>query len=111
MPEYLSFRCCMCPNTREIERLAVCPAMGSIHPKEEPCRFVKAYIDKRGRKYRVMGGDGAFKAKYQIQEKNGDNGWRCLDTLPWRGSFDKAQADLNEYAKLKGWGEWDGSTP
>lgn len=63
------------------------------------------YIDQRGYKYKVMGGIGpdAFKARYQKPEKTGSNGWKGLASVPWRKTFEEAQADLDEYARKKGW--------
>ncbi|KJR47378.1 hypothetical protein UF75_2222 [Desulfosporosinus sp. I2] len=43
-----------------------------------------------------------FKARYQ---KPGKAGWKCLNILPWRKTFDEAQGDLNDYAKIKRWEE------
>lgn len=95
MTEYREFRCCMCPNGNEPK--TQCPA-------GKPCRFVKAYIDDRGWRYRVMGGLGEsnYKARYQ---KPGKTGWKCMARLEWRKSFDEAQSDLNMLAKAKGWKE------
>lgn len=109
-PEYLEFRCCMCPNLRNKESERVCPGIaGTPHPEASPCRFVKAYIDERGWKYMVMSGIGenTFKARYQKPEKSGSNGWKGLGAVPWRTTFDEAQTDLNLLAKEKGWAEWD----
>ena len=68
----------------------------------------KKYIDSRGWKYQVMGGlgEGAFKARYQRPEKHGDVGWKGLAAVPWRGSREEAQADLDQLAEKKGWTEW-----
>lgn len=68
----------------------------------------KKYIDSRGWKYQVMSGlgEGAFKARYQRPEKHGDVGWKGLAAVPWRGSREEAQADLDQLAKKKGWKEW-----
>lgn len=99
----------MCPNMEKNEQ--ECPGIqGSLHPNPSPCRFVKAYIDDRGWKYKVMPGisGSTFKARYQKPEKQGSIGWKGLTAVPWRDSFDEAQADLNEYAKRKGWSEWNG---
>lgn len=108
-PEYLSMRCCMCPNVEK--DITICPGLpGSAHPNPSSCRFVKAYIDDRGWKYRVMPGIGnnSFKTRYQKADKHGLIRWKGLSSLPWRASFDEAQADLNAYAKQKGWIEWNG---
>lgn len=63
------------------------------------------YIDQRGWKYKVMGGIGlnTFKARYQKPEKSGSDGWKGLAALPWRSTFEEAQADPDEYARKKGW--------
>jgi hypothetical protein len=106
MPEYLKFRCCMCPNIHDPEN-RICPP-GPLKPHETPCRFVKNYIDKRGWKYRVQTGIGdptQYKARFQKPEKHGEDGWHCVAALPWRETFDQAQADLNAYAEQKGWRE------
>ena len=68
----------------------------------------KKYIDNRGWKYQVMSGlgEGAFKARYQRPEKHGDVGWKGLATVPWRTTFEEAQADLDRLASEKGWKEW-----
>lgn len=100
MPEYLEFRCCMCPNQADKPENPMCPT-------GRPCRFVKTYVDERGWKYRVMPGlgEGNYKARYQKPDKQGDFGWKCVRILPWRNSFDEAQSDLNIYAKQKRWRE------
>lgn len=100
-PEYLEFRCCMCPNIEE--SLENCPS-GPFKEEVTPCRFVKTYIDSRGWKYKVMSGIGenAYKGRYQ---KPGMTSWKCMNNLEWRETFDKAQSDLNSMAKLKGWEE------
>ena len=68
----------------------------------------KKYIDSRGWKYQVMSGLGqdTFKARYQRPEKHGDVGWKGLASVPWRKTFEEAQADLNRLAQEKGWKEW-----
>lgn len=70
----------------------------------------KRYIDSRGWKYKVMSGlgDNTFKARYQRPEKQGDVGWKALASVPWRGSREEAQADLDRLAEKKGWKEWLG---
>lgn len=68
----------------------------------------KAYVDDRGWKYKVMGGIGQnFKARYQRPEKSGGEGWKGLAAVPWRNTFEEAQADLDRVAKEKGWKEAD----
>ncbi len=70
----------------------------------------KKYIDNRGWKYQVMPGLGenCFKARYQRPEKHGDSGWKGLTAVPWRGSREEAQTDLDQLAEKKGWTEWNG---
>lgn len=105
--EYFEMRCCMCPNLQNDSM--VCPGIpGTLHETASSCRFVRKYIDERGWKYQVMGGigEGAFKARYQKPEKSGAAGWKGLTAVPWRETFDEAQADLNAYAKKKGWAVW-----
>lgn len=100
-------RCCMCPNIQKPD--TGCPGiLGTPHPAPSPCRFVLCYIDDRGWKYKVMGGIGGdrFKARYQKPDKRGDDGWHGLAAVPWRETFDEAQADLNVLAVKKGWRKW-----
>lgn len=70
----------------------------------------KKHIDARGWKYRVMPGlgDGAYKARYQREDHQGADGWKCVAALPWRTTREEAQADLDKLAAKKGWGEWKG---
>lgn len=103
MNEYLKSRCCMCPNVGKNRN--VCPGIvGTPHPKDSPCRFVKEYIDARGWKYRVMSGigDAGFMGRYQ---KPGKTGCKCMRNMEWRKSFDHVQSELNAMAKEKGWEE------
>lgn len=104
MPEYMGFRCCMCPQ-RDNDS-PICPDIaGTPHPDSDPCRFVKQYVDDRGWQYFVRGGIGGeqFKTFYRKPGKSaGGHGWR---SAPLRNSFDEAQADLNREAKRRGWNE------
>lgn len=70
----------------------------------------KKYIDSRGWKYQVMSGlgEGVFKARYQKPDHHGDVGWKGLPAVPWRGSREEAQSDLDQLAEKKGWAEWNG---
>ena len=107
-PEYLEHRCCMCPNSYgdNNDSKTICPGRSnSLHKKDSPCRFVKAYLDQRGWKYFVHSGIGGttFKTFYLKPGKIG-GGHGCRST-EWRDSFDKAQSDLNQMAKAKGWQE------
>ena len=70
----------------------------------------KKYIDSRGWKYQVMPGLGenTFKARHQRPEKQGDVGWKGVAAVPWRGSREEAQTDLDQLAEKKGWAEWNG---
>lgn len=72
--------------------------------------MAKKYIDSRGWKYQVMPGLGEnnFKARYQLAEKHGGVGWKGLSSVPWRGSREEAQTDLDQLAEKKGWEEWNG---
>ena len=104
--EYRERRCCMCPNIEENK--PICPGIkGTPHPDDSNCCFVKEYVDQRGWRYRVMTGIGenAFKGRYN---KPGKSGWKGITVLPWRSTFDEAQADLNKLAKAKNWLEIDG---
>lgn len=102
-PEYLAFRCCMCPNIGTPES-SICPPSPALHPEESPCRFVKKYIDDKGQRYFVRSGIGGdtFKAFFLKPGKTSPHG---LKMVPWQDSFDKAQADLNKYAEKKAWKE------
>lgn len=68
----------------------------------------KNYIDSRGWKYQVMSdiGPNTFKARYQKPDKHGPDGWKRLATVPWRSTYEEAQADLDRLAAAKGWKEW-----
>lgn len=68
----------------------------------------KKYIDNRGWKYQVMSGLGenTYKARYQKPEKHGDYGWKGCTMVPWRKTFEEAQADLDALAMERGWKEW-----
>ena len=61
---------------------------------------MKEYEDKRGWRFKVMGGLGenTFKARYKKPEKEG---WHCVAALPWRTTEAEAQADLDDYALVK----------
>lgn len=98
--EYLEYRCCMCPNIGTAN--TVCPA--GMWKGETPCRFVKAYTDSRKATYFVRGSIGAdcYKTFVLKPLKSSSHGFRAL---PWRDSFDEAQADLNRYAKKHAWSE------
>lgn len=63
------------------------------------------YRDSRGWLYRVMPGLGGdtFKARYHKPEYPPEKAWKCVTTLPWRGSAEEAQADLDQLARNKGW--------
>ena len=69
----------------------------------------KKYIDKRGWKYQVMGGigGGIFRARYQKPNHSGATGWKSVGQLPWRLTFEEAQADLDRMACEKGWRVWE----
>ncbi len=71
---------------------------------------IRKYIDSKGRKYKVMSGIGGecFKARSQSPDKHGDIGWKGYTGLPWRNTFEKAQADLDAKARELGWLPWNG---
>jgi len=104
VPEYLELRCCMCPQKDNSSQ--ICPGIPStLHSEPTPCRFVKQYRDGRGWLYFVRGGIGGEEYKtFYVSPKShrSGNGWRCV---PWRTTFDEAQADLNRQAKRRGWQE------
>lgn len=101
-PEYLSFRCCMCPNINNNSK--ICPGIqGTPHPDASQCRFVKKYIGFGNRKFKVMQSHcGWFKTYF-----SGIDGWKPLAATKLQPTFDKAQTDLNNLAKQHGWTEWD----
>ena len=103
MPEYRESRCCMCPNV-DNRQSTECPPK-PMNPEITPCRFVKTYIDKRGWRYKVMGGLGESNFKGRYQKPGKKYGWKGIARLPWRKSFDEAQSDLNILAETKGWNE------
>lgn len=107
-PEYLTFRCCMCPN-RNTPSSRICPSGGPENKLQTFCRFVKSYVDSRGWKYRVMSGTGGdnYKARYQRADKHGSDGWHGVTNLPRRNTFDDAQRDLNALAEKRGWREYE----
>ena len=74
----------------------------------------KKYIDGRGKKYRVMYGistyEPGFKARYQMPNRSGTGGWKGVRQLPWRRTFEEAQADLDRMAAERGWRVWDGDS-
>lgn len=99
--ETREYRCCMCPQ-REINE-TICPK-GPGKEVETQCDFVVNWKDTRGRKYKVMKDvTGAYKGKYQDNKHMGDAGWKGMEQLGLRESFDKAQEDLNQLAASKGW--------
>lgn len=104
MAEYYAFRCCMCPNESALGS-AICPGIpNTTHPEPSPCRFVKVYRDSRGWEYFVRGGIGSleFKTFYRKPGIRREHGW---GPVPWRKTFDAAQADLNEQANKRGFSE------
>lgn len=108
MKEYRKFRCCMCPNSYKNPMSRKCPP-GPFKNEVTLCRFVKAYVDDRGWKYKVMSGigDEQFKTRFQKPDQEGDLGWKGVRSFKWRQTFDEAQSDLNEHAREKGWDEID----
>lgn len=93
-PEYLEFRCCMCPNIKKPES-RVCPAGGPNNKQETPCRFVKNYRTSVGALARVARtGDTIYQVKFRSS----------LGSKKF-SSFDAAQADLNSFAKRCEWQE------
>ena len=64
---------------------------------------MKQYRDSRGWLYRVMpDGVGGYAFKGHCL-KPGAISWHRVGQLPWRNTREEAQADLDEYAKEKGW--------
>lgn len=62
------------------------------------------YKDNRGWEYKVAAGIGGdtYNGKYK---KPRTLSWKCMRALPWRKTQKEAQADLDLYAKAKGWGK------
>lgn len=54
-------------------------------------------------------GPDTFKTRYQKLEKQGNAGWKGCAMVPWRKTFAKVQADLDQLAGKKGWKEWHGN--
>lgn len=101
MMDVRNYRCCMCPQLNSDSH--VCPT-GPGKTEESVCDFVVTWTDARGWKYRVMGDlAGTFKGRYQDNKHSGDFGWKGMRQMERRETFDEAQADLNLYAKKKGW--------
>jgi hypothetical protein len=93
----------MCPNINTPESTA-CPPFRS--KPETPCRFVKAYVDERGRPHKVV---RAGMSKFMPMRRSAAFAWRWIPmplNFETRTVFDRAQADLNRYAKEQGWAEW-----
>ena len=65
---------------------------------------MKQYRDSRGWIYQVMPGIAGYVYKGRYL-KPGTQSWKCMTRLPWRESIEEAQADLDAYAKAKGWEE------
>lgn len=111
MPEYLDFRCCMCPNGYSSPQNTVCPAFEPFKKLETPCRFVKTYIDGRGCLVFVARGSRKTEigvTPWVVVRRETEHAAACRirsSMLPARNSLDAAQSDLNKYAKLKGWRE------
>lgn len=103
MPEYLEYRCCMCPQVNSPS--LICPAMvGVQQPGTCSCTFVKIYTDRRGWKFYVRSGIGGDNFK-PVYSKPGSTRVHCSTMFSWRNTFDEAQADLNKMAKERGWRE------
>ena len=65
---------------------------------------MKQYRDSRGWRYQVMAGlEGCAYKGWYLQP--GMLSWRHMPQLPWRNTRREAQADLDAYAKKKGWEE------
>lgn len=104
MPEYLEYRCCMCPQVNSPS--LICPAMvGVQQPGHCHCRFVRGYLDERGRKYYVCRGKPQDHFKPFYLNPRGKGGMHSSRTFGCRNTFDEAQADLNKMAKERGWRE------
>ena len=104
--------CKHCGNYRsEIERRRALPLTDGSDGLRFKCvssdvRTLPAaeYKDKRGWRYKVMPGIGpsAFKTRCLRPDKADTDSWKCYAKLPWRNTFDEAQADLDGYASEKG---------
>jgi hypothetical protein len=103
MPEYLKFRCCMCPNLEN--DTTICSGIAHTpHPDPDDCRFVKSYINKDGWTYSVkriiqtIGSAPVYIAYYHKPEEDKDK-WHIVGLLKHRTAFDKAQAELKVFAE------------
>lgn len=52
--------------------------------------------------------ENCYKARYQKPEKHGGGGWKWVASVPWKNTFDEAQADLDQLAEKKGCQVWNG---
>ena len=52
-------------------------------------------------------GQDCFKVRYQKPDKQGNCGWKCVKSLPWRNTYEEAQADLDYMATERGWEIWN----
>ena len=94
-------RCCLCPNA-ELPQNRICPA-GPFKGRETDCDFVVVYADANGALVFVSRGPDSWITVRQ--KKPGGEVQRVNPgALSLRRTFDEAQADLNAYAKKKGWG-------
>jgi len=103
-PEYLTFRCCMCPNHGE--KIDICPGIPhTLHPEASPCRFVKRYVDEYGVEFTVFRklGGRAFRT-HCIPPEDKTTVYE-FGEINAAYTFDDAQAALNAYAKAHGWEE------
>lgn len=103
MPEYLTSRCCMCPNICNAS--TVCPGIpGTPHPDPSPCRFVKEYVDSSGWRYRIMFREGS--RSYTLCCKSPCySGWHYAPGLWNCDTFDEGQSALNDMAREREWKE------
>jgi hypothetical protein len=97
----------MCPNKGKPD--TICPGIPHTpHPEPSPCDFIKTYLDENGSKVFVSTGLwNAGKTFMSFRSKSPSAGMHRVKSkfLPERRDFDKAQADLDEYAEKKEWKE------
>lgn len=102
-PEYLDYRCCMCPHIGIDESVDICPA-DSYRKGYTPCRFVKYYSDEDNMTYAVF-----QENKTYIINRRDEIFTDAFDRAPGFevfNSFDDAQSTLNKYAKSLNWHEY-----
>ncbi|NCB35974.1 MAG: hypothetical protein EOM58_08000 [Clostridia bacterium] len=97
-------RCHMCPeppNSASLTCTLIKPDL--ITGVAYPCKFVRAYTDG-ARLLRICWNERHQGYKVHAL-READSAWTPVPSkyLPWKVTFDQAQAILNRYATRKGW--------